>query len=354
MSLLAATKIEDITANQILDVAENDPERLFSKGAEDQVKKEYRQLAKRWHSDHNPDPRAKDVMQRLSLLYDKANEKIKLKQWQEPHLFRFQDLSGKKYQVNYLKKSPFDLGDMYIAKTTVTFVLKKDDRDLFENAKNTITHFSYPNKDMQEKLVNVLPQIVGSFETSDSLVMILKKDPDDILMSDVITHEKGKIEPVHAAWMISRLHNLSCYLEWSELTHNAITPENCFVSPKDHNVSLLGGWWYAAREGEKLKALPASTVKMVSPTLFDRPIASKKVDLSLIRATGREILGDATGMSFIGSKDIPEAMTSWVNGPSSGDARQDYKIWSENVLTNSFGARRFVEMKLSPNDIYKL
>ena len=183
--------------------------------------------------------------------------------------------------------------------------------------------------------------------------MVLKKDPDMILLRDVLNHQKGKIEPVHAAWMVSRLHNFGCYLQWAGLTHNAISVDTCFISPKDHAIGLYGGWWYAAKEGDKLKALPPKTVAVTPPSILDNPKATARIDMALIRATGREILGDATGMRLIGDKTIPKPFSQWVNGASSGDANQDYKIWSSDVLIKSFGARRFVEMKLTPNDIYQ-
>jgi hypothetical protein len=292
-------------------------------------------------------------MQRLQELYDTAENKISTNNWEIPNLLRFETTDHKKYQIHYLKKHPFELGDMYIADASVTYSINKNDKDLFENAKDIITRLSYPNDAMKQKLKSILPEIKRTFETDDKLIMVLNRDPESILLNDLINYQGGKIEPTHAAWMMSRLHNLTCYLEWAGLTHNALTTDNCFIDPANHQIHLLGGWWYAARKDEKLKALPPKTVAMAPPDLFSNPIASPKLDLALIRATGREILGDATGMQLISDSAIPKHITAWVNGVSSGDARQDYKIWQENVLTKSFGARRFVEMNVKANDIYK-
>lgn len=353
MVLLTKTKIEQVTADLLLGIPETEPEKLFSVGNTDQVKKEYRELAKIWHTDHNHDPQATNVMQRLSALYAKANEKIKEGKWEIPNVFTFQTVAGKKYKINYIAKRKFDLGDMYIADASVAFVLDKSERTLFNNAKDIISTLKYPDAKMRSKLESILPQVKADFETSEKLIMVLKKEPDEILLSDVVAHDKGKIEPTHAAWMISRFHNFSCYLDWAGLTHNGLATDTCFISPQDHSVNFLGGWWYAAKTGAKLKALPAKTVAIVPPKLFDKPIANPEVDLSLIRAVGREILGDATGMSLIGNKSVPKDMTAWVNGVSSGNAQDDFRIWSKTILAKSFGVRRFVEMKLSPNDIYQ-
>lgn len=353
MTLLSKEKIENITADHILAIAGTDPEHLFSLCNKDQVKKEYRQLAMVWHSDRNHTPQAQNVMQRLTQLYNAANEKIGKGTWEIPNVFTFQTTDGKKKKYSYLKKVPFELGTMYIAEASVAFAVDKSEKALYDNAKSVISNFKYPDKDMQERLSLVLPQIKHHFDTPDKLVMVVAKQPDEVLLSDLLAHQGGKIDPTHAAWIISRFHNIGCYLEWAGLTHNALSVETCFVSPKEHNVSVLGGWWYAAPDGQKLKALPPKTVAMAPPALFDKPVANKRLDLALIRAAGRELLGDARGLSLIGSKDIPKQMVSWVNGVSSGDAKEDFRIWSQDVLKASFGARRFVEMKINPNDIYK-
>lgn len=353
MSLLGTYDINDITADALLAITDSEPEKLFTTANADQVKKEYRQLAKLWHYDLHPDnPKANEVMQRIQALYEKANDKITRNNWEIPNLFRFETTDHKKFQIRYLKKQPFELGDMYVADASVTYVLNKNDKALFENAKKVITSLNYPNDDMKTKFKGVLPEIKRTFETSDKLIMVINKNPEDILLSDALQHV-GKFDPKHAAWMMSRLHNVSCYLEWSGLTHNAINSETCFINPVHHGISLLGGWWYAAPKGEKLKALPPKTVSLAPPSLFDKPVADPKLDLSLIRATAREALGDANGMSLYRDTNVPKPFTEWVNGVSSGDARRDYKIWSEEILSKSFGARRFVELKLSPNDIYK-
>lgn len=353
MTLLAKVKAEEVTADQILSIASGEPERLFAACDKDRVKKEFHQMAMFWHTDRNTSPQAKDVMQRLTELYNAANKKIENGAWEVPNAFMFQTVDGKKKRINYLKKVPFELGDMYIGNAMVTFAVNKAERALYDNARSIISGLKYPDDKMRDRLSRVLPQIKHQFETDDKLIMSVAKNPDEILLADVLQHYKGKVDPRHAAWMISRLHNVSCYLEWAGLTHNALSTETCFVSPKDHRLNFLGGWWYAAKEGAKLKALPPKTVAVVSPRLFDNPLADKAVDMALVRAVGREILGDASGRTLIGSKDIPKEMVSWLNGLGTGYPKEDFRIWSDDILTKSFGARRFVEMNLTPNDIYK-
>lgn len=353
MTLLSKTPVDTISAEDLLAIAIDAPEALFSGANADIIKKEFRALVKHWHPDRNKNPKANQVIAHLKKIQEQAEQKLAKNAWEIPNLLRFETNDHKKIQIRYFKKMPFELGQTYIADESVTYVLDKADKDLFDNAKNIISNFKFPNNDLAKKFEGVLPKIKHTFETPDKLIMMLKKDPDDILLTDVLAHYKQKLDPKHAAWIGSRLHNISCYLEWAGLTHNALTTDNCFISPKNHSVNLAGGWWFVAKEGDKLKALPPKTTAIAPPSLFAKPIASKRLDLALIRATGREILGDATGMSFSKNKDIPAPITTWVNAPSSGNAVEDYRIWLDEVLPKAFGARRFTEMKLTPNDIYK-
>ena len=72
--------------------------------------------------------------------------------------------------------------------------------------------------------------------------------------------------------------------------------------------------------------------------------ADHRLDLNLIRSMGIEMLGS--------HKEVPDPMAKWLRYASAGDALDDYKVWRK-VLKDSFGARRFVELKVSPSDIYQ-
>ena len=74
-------------------------------------------------------------------------------------------------------------------------------------------------------------------------------------------------------------------------------------------------------------------------------------DLESVRAIGRASLGDPTGLALVGRADLPRPMADFLRLPSSGSALDDYRTWSE-VLDDSFGPRRFVELPISFSDVY--
>ena len=73
-------------------------------------------------------------------------------------------------------------------------------------------------------------------------------------------------------------------------------------------------------------------------------------DLELIRATGRELLGDISGIR-LRDPSIPRPMAEWLRYPSAGSALADYRFWRE-VLIASFGGRRFVRLDVTPEKMY--
>jgi len=162
----------------------------------------------------------------------------------------------------------------------------------------------------------------------------------------------GELDARHAAWIQSSLQNLACYFEYAGIVHNDIGAATYFVSPRNHTGCLLGGWWYACAAGHRLKALPPRTVRYAPPDVIRRKKADPRVDLELVRATGREILGDPAGARLRRNKKIPAAFANWVNGATSGEAVTDYKLWNY-ALETSFGKRRFVEMKIETSDLYQ-
>ena len=148
------------------------------------------------------------------------------------------------------------------------------------------------------------------------------------------------------------LHNLVCYLEYAGLTHNDISPDTYFISPLRHSGALLGGWWYATETGNRIKKLNARSYRLLPPDIRAAKNADNRLDFELVRATGREMLGDITGVKLESMNVAPKAMVDWLRFVSTGNAIEDYERWGD-VLQASFGPRRFVEMKLTADVLYK-
>jgi hypothetical protein len=264
-------------------------------------------------------------------------------------------VDGKTYEINYLRRHPFELGTMYVANTVAAFVVDHAHADLVQHAERMVKDLRYASDAMRGQVGPCLPAypFAGAFRTGSAYVIVMRKTPDLLLLRDVLDHFGGRLDPRHVAWVISSLLNLCCYFQYAGITHNALSLDGCFLSPPSHRVSVLGGWWYAARLGERMLAAPADTIRWAPHDLLDTRCADVRTDLELVRAIGRELLGDVTGSRLARDRAAPRALIDWLRFPASDDPIEEYRIWRTQVLQDSFGARRFAGLPLTQSDIYR-
>lgn len=344
-------ELKKLGAKDILDIPLSEPERLFTR---DNIRSEFNVLALRWHPDHSNDALAAPVLEHLVKLRNAASEKAANDIWNDdPDTILLREKGGKKFKLRFLKKREFELGTFYVCQNFIAYVVRPEFRDLYDNALRTIKGLTFANGNMEKEVKKYVPRIHKNFEAEEGLVLVVDKAPDTILLSDLLDHLGGKIEAKHVAWMMSNLHNFTCYLRWAKLTHNGISVDSCLISPENHTLSVLGGWWYAAPAGAALKALPETSADVAPVDVLREKKADLRLDLEAIRALGRELLGDRSGAKLEKNKEIPKAMESWLSRPGTGNAVQDYKLWKEKVLRESFGPPKFMTLSVSTSNVYK-
>jgi len=339
--------VDKLTEAELLSATS--PEAIFTDDA-DTMKREWRALVKIWHPDQNPKAN-RDVMTHVNKLYDVGCEKLKLGIWFNPYALRIKATNGKEYDLKFKKHRTFELGDVYIGVKQVSYLLDKSPAAaaLVENMKQTVASFKFKDAKMEEHARKFLPKILASVETADKLVVVLAKEPDMILLRDVIEHKGGKLDPVQAAWIITRFYNVGSYLDIMKLTHNDLSPDSMFVSP-DHK-SLVTGWWYATPRGQKMRYASSRTVLYSPIDVTTYKDANHRIDGELIKATGRELFGDPAGSALNFDPKIPRPLKEWATSPSSDNIVEEFKKWQETIL-NSFGKRRYVELDAKFSDIY--
>lgn len=338
-------------AATLLAILPAEPERLFSGDAE-QAKAEYRALVALWHPDRSAHADATAVFQHLNRLYAAALDKLGAGSWQTPGLLRLQARDGTEFRIRYRKEHPFELGRMLIGDGIVAYVIAAEHADLFQNALDAIDRLPCANAQMAAEVGRYLPEIVRHFATASDRVLVLRKTADLLLLRDVLAHCGGRMDARHVAWIVSNLLNLSCYLDYARLAHNAILADTWFVSPERHSGALLGGWWYAVPQGSRMSAAPTATLRYAPFEVTTRHCGDIRTDLELIRALGRELLGDASGLRLAGAKAAPPAMIDWLRLPAGDSPLHEYETWMRQVLPDSFGERRFVKLELTVDDLY--
>jgi hypothetical protein len=342
--------LETLSASQILAIAPTEPERLFS-GDPASLRHEFAVLAKCWHPDCNGASEAAKVMERVVILHNAARRKHAIGEWSAPGVIRIDTTTGNSFVLKVKRRHEFELGEMAVAINRVGFLVEKEHTTLFETGLRRIKEIRYLDDRIRGDLAKFMPDVRGVYETAKHRVAIIAKTEDVILLKDLVAHVGGQLPPKHTAWVVSSLLNLACFFEATGLTHNAISPETIFVTAKHHAVYVLGGWWYAAPTGSRIELLPEMTYVLMPRSMATSKRADIRLDLESIRAVGRTILGDSTGLGLVGREDLPKPMTNFLRLPSSGSAIEDYRAWGK-ALKDSFGPPRFVELPISSRDVY--
>ena len=344
----------DLTATELL--AKTSPAQLFSLPDPTRIHREYQKLVIKWHPDTSSEPLASEVLTHINMLHDQAAKLIDAGIWDCPGTLTLKLMPTKSstksfLTVNYKKKHSFELGEFFVGDNAVTYVIKPGCDDLVTNFINSVTAFTFPSDRMKEEMVRFLPAFgsihtehppITSLVTLDGhKVIVVKKNPDQILLRDAV-NKLGSLEPKHSAWVISRLLNIACYLEYNNQTLNDISLDTLYISPEFHTVTVLGGWWYSVPRGSNISVIPRRTLNLLPPKVLATKKASRRTDLELIRQVARDLQVDAT----------PEVLKQWAKFPSSGSPKKDFAYWSDVALVEAFGPRKFIILDLKAAQVY--
>ena len=332
-----------LTAEEILQTDFHNPEKIFSL---DNFTKEFYRLRKKWHPDYSTDPKANDVFQHLVLMAETAKGRIVSNTWNGKAALQYtKTADDKTFRFNYRSLREFELGKMYIGKSHVIYVVDPKNKDLFDNGVKAIRGIKYSEKKFENQFKPLLPKIIQSGETDIGYVLVIDKPKDFVLLQDLLDFlPNNTLHPKHTAWVLSSMYNIAMFLNHLGITHNSIMASTIFVDPSNHSCMLLGGWWYAAKQNTKLKAIPSELIKILPKKLFTDKMAKTCYDSQAIKAVAINCLGDSTlgGSKLLFNKDIPKQIVNWIRTPASDSALEEYEGWNK-TLENSYGERKFIK-----------
>ncbi|AET68102.1 DnaJ-class molecular chaperone with C-terminal Zn finger domain [Desulfosporosinus orientis DSM 765] len=309
------------------------------------AKEEYRLLVQKYHPDRSKEARAEDVFRKIRDLYAQAESLFVSGQWEESNVREFKTKEGKYKRLKFIKEFPFELGVQYVASSVVVYVLEAEHKKYFDNALQRVSSLRYENKAMEDEFKRYFPEFMDKFETAaGEWVLVIKKTKDFVRLQDLLNYYQGKIEPRHAAWMLSRLGSICCFLDYNGLAHNGISLENCFVSPENHSIALLGGWWYCVGQGEKMLGTQKQIYDVMGPLIKTNKAGCITTDLESIKLMGRELLNKA---------QVPDSYQAWLEKGSADSARKEFVGWN-TALRNSYGPRKFISMEVGEKEVYSL
>lgn len=282
----------------------------------------YRRLIKLWHPDRGA-PRATEVSAHINALYASYLPSAK----QVTLMYE-----GRKVNFHYLEKRTLATGDMYIGSESVLQGFHSS--SLYKAAKAVI--FAYKDEAMRKEHSRYLPEPVDAEIAGSGQYFVHYRKTSDHFSLAQIRRKYPVLPPEHVAWILSSLYNVNCCLGFMSLTYGGLTEETYFISPQQHNGMLIGGWASSAIVGFKPKVIFSELAGLGDTR-------TKAFDSACIRRLGRVMLGPELHKA-------PAPMRQWMLGVGRVDSVAEYKAW-EDVLTASFGKRKFVPLHFTASDL---
>lgn len=346
--------MKNYTAEQILGMTK--PGDLFTNNL-DTCKTEYRELSKFWHPDTNKSLMSKDVFCKIGELYNAALKDFDAGTWEKTNFVRLAIKDGTHIEMTYLDKFDFELGVCYVTRTKVVYVLSASSAKYVPLMKSGLSKLSYRDNEMKDYFSRFFPQDIKYKEIKGTgeKVIVFSKTEDVYPLKNLLQYfnkvglqDKDK----HIAWMITRLLNIAVLFNRSGIVHNGICLENCFVSPRYHTILLYGGWWYSTKVGGKMTGTTKGIYDVMPVTAKTSKTSSLVTDVESIKLLGRQLFGNENCRKLAEDTKVPKPIIDFLISGSSNDALKELKIW-DSVLESSYGERKFIKLKVNPEDIYK-
>lgn len=262
---------------------------------------------------------------------------------------------GSKIEIFYYAKEQADMCTMYVAKKSILYLFEEKHAGYADHFMKIIQKLTYPNPDMERELSNYIPELLTQCRLSDGRILLAVKRRNGVHPLKLL----GTLLDRHVAWIISRLENLCCLLEYNHLVLNALTIENLFVDPANHQIYLYGGWWFAGYEGvetvgashDVIPCLDTTRKKIWQMNKTAKVRNHSLTDLKSIRMTAIRLLGYADRKALEEDHLLPGPFRRFLLESPMRTAREDFAQW-DRVLLNSYGERKFIPLTVTEEELY--
>lgn len=314
---------------------------LFTKN---NFKAEYIALMKLYHPDRYRASDADKICAKINALYEEAKVHINDDTWgDESNIIYISLKNGRKKRIKYLYQGINENGEYYIGNTIVIFSFTK--KKFFDNYLSSVKQIKYVDNKVKDYFERFMPEIIDNFISADDKYYIIIRKTSDVypleLVKDIFKQKE------HAAWLSTRLFNLSAFLSTTGLVHNGISISNIFVSLEFHGASLLGGWQYAVSEGSKMIGTNKQVYSIMSPSIKANKLADYNTDTMAIKNIICRLLGGKTYRELVNI--VGEVWANFLM--QSEDQPIDVVHKWEDVRDKSFKEHRFVKVDI-PENVY--
>lgn len=250
--------------------------------------------------------------------------------WAQAENEAFTCSDGRTINIASLHRFRDRIAEAYTARQTVIFRFEAERADSADRFRKAVAMLDYPSADVRN-LARFFPVVSGGYVLGDGAVLLAVKKSEDEYPLRLF----GSLTGRHAAWLVGRMENLCCVLEYSSIVHPEFGVDTLYIDPYDHQASLYGGWWSAVR----------------NHTEVDGRVLTTRDNLIALRETAAKVLGYRDAASAEVREDVPAPFVEFLQSKPESNAYDDFAKWDE-ALIKSYGKRTFVTMDTDDGQIY--
>lgn len=220
--------------------------------------------------------------------------------WNSVGSYSYEMKNGKPLNIVYMYKKSCSDYTFYLAKESNVYIFNEErqakrfleglDRLRFPEADNKLNR-CFPSLKMELELANNMKALVFVRRPGFYPASMFSPWPS-----------------VHLAWVISRMENICCAFEYSQMGMEDISEDTIFINPDTHEGAIWGDWrMISGSTGNCLKKLRRTAVALAENT--------------------RE----------------PKELFEFLNSAPAKDAFEDFSRW-DTVIEKGYGGHKFVQM----------
>lgn len=209
--------------------------------------------------------------------------------------------SGDPLHIDYMEKFKYPGCVCFLGKENIVYLFDRaNEASLFMAGYKRLV---FPKADT--KLYRSFPELKMTLTTNKGEEILVFRRRPNFYPADFFAPMPSE----HLAWVISRMENICCALQFANIEHGDISPTSIWINTVTHEGALFGDWRKVctARSNCDLKAL-------------------RKTAIYLAKDTSK-----------------PKELYRFLNSPPAADAFEDFARWDQ-VVETGFGGHKFVKI----------
>lgn len=148
----------------------------------------------------------------------------------------FDAKNGKSINCKYYYQYDRPDKTVYVGRERLSIVYNKD---CIADVVRNISSLKYPSADIRG-LIKYFPNIIFTTELKEGKHLLVLSKPENVYPLALV----HSLDPKQVAWMISRMENIGCLLEFNHKDFTKLGTLDFYFNPKTHAMYLLDGWEY--------------------------------------------------------------------------------------------------------------